>query len=405
MADDEEADPELIALLRQSLGLGTSSQPRPADTGVLDSASYIYNNSIDVAVDMFGTKRAAAHIWQNMQRREYSTQNWSEHELHPKTKDEAALDFIFTMDLLNFCFWSDDLNSKFTVEYHDKQWTGYWGLVAALHRALDEGIPITSPFCWYMTKRSLITKAPATGERDEVDDEAADETPETQKVEASEESGGREDQDPMADSDSELVQKLTKQDGLMAASDDGKETRQDTDKSEPVPDTVPPSQSVEASKSPQTETEEVEEEVLISKELLAHVFRSQTTELLPLLDERLECLHEAGKVLHKHFGGSIAELVRRANESTATLVNLLVQYFPCFRDESRFERRQVKFYKRAQILVADLWAAFNGEQFGKFSDVDKLTMFAVGKSNFAAAASGVLSKFGVKYSGKTRRQK
>lgn len=139
MADDDEADPELVALLRQSLGLGTTSQPRPADTGVLDSAAFVYNNSIDVAVDMFGTKRAAAHIWQNMQHREYNTHTWSEHELHPKTKDEATLNFIFTMDLLNFCFWSDDQHRKFTVGYRGKHWTGYWGLVAALQRALDEG--------------------------------------------------------------------------------------------------------------------------------------------------------------------------------------------------------------------------------------------------------------------------
>ena len=139
MADEDDVDPELIALLRQSLGLGASSQAKPADTGVLDSANHIYNNSIDVAIDMFGTKRAAAHVWQNMQRRAYSTQTWSEHELHPKDKDEATLNFIFTMDLLNFCFWSDSSDRKFTIGYHGKHWTGYWALVAALQRALDEG--------------------------------------------------------------------------------------------------------------------------------------------------------------------------------------------------------------------------------------------------------------------------
>lgn len=35
--------------------------------------------------------------------------------------------------------------------------------------------------------------------------------------------------------------------------------------------------------------------------------------------------------------------------------------------------------KRAQIFVADLWAAFNGEDYGEFNDIDKITMFA-GKS-------------------------
>ena len=43
----------------------------------------------------------------------------------------------------------------------------------------------------------------------------------------------------------------------------------------------------------------------------------------------------------------------------------------------RFEnRKSVRFLKRAQICVADLWAAFDGESFGEFDDIDKITMFA-----------------------------
>lgn len=36
----------------------------------------------------------------------------------------------------------------------------------------------------------------------------------------------------------------------------------------------------------------------------------------------------------------------------------------------------VRFYKRAQILVADLWACFEGESYGHFHDIDTITMFA-----------------------------
>jgi hypothetical protein len=57
-------------------------------------------------------------------------------------------------------------------------------------------------------------------------------------------------------------------------------------------------------------------------------------------------------------------------------VNLLADKFPCFRDSSKFERKTVRFLKRAQIFVADLWAAFGGESFGTFNDIDKITMFA-----------------------------
>lgn len=34
------------------------------------------------------------------------------------------------------------------------------------------------------------------------------------------------------------------------------------------------------------------------------------------------------------------------------------------------------FHKRVQILVADLWACFEGQGHGKFDDIDHITMFA-----------------------------
>lgn len=74
--------------------------------GVLRDAEHIYNNAIDVLVDMYGTKAAAAEIYRSMQEKSYSTETWSQHELHPKMSegfDEVAiLNFVFTMDLLNF---------------------------------------------------------------------------------------------------------------------------------------------------------------------------------------------------------------------------------------------------------------------------------------------------------------
>lgn len=55
---------------------------------------------------------------------------------------------------------------------------------------------------------------------------------------------------------------------------------------------------------------------------------------------------------------------------------MLTENFACFRDETRFNGKRVRLYKRAQILVADLWACFDGEDFGEFNDIDKITMFA-----------------------------
>lgn len=136
---DDEADPELLALLRQAMQgqVITSDEP---ETQVLEGAEYVYNNSIDVAIDSQSTKAAAKMIFEQMQKKEYSTKTWSSQELHPKAEDEGAIDFIFTMDLLNFSFWSERTESeRFAIEYKGKKWTGYLSLVAALHRAIDEG--------------------------------------------------------------------------------------------------------------------------------------------------------------------------------------------------------------------------------------------------------------------------
>ncbi|KAG6029058.1 hypothetical protein E4U41_000483 [Claviceps citrina] len=266
---DDEADLELLDLLRQHLQ-GKLAVEEEADTGVLESAEYVYDQGIDVAIDMRATKQAAETIHRQMQLKKYSTATWSQHDLHPKAKDESTVAFIFTMDLLNFSFWSElPPEERFSIDFRGKRWTGYWSLVAALQRALEEDIPITDPHYW-----------------------------------------------------------------------------------------------------------QNEEECTL--ESLRHVFRSSTDEEMPLLKERLACLRESGKVLYERYNCSIVNLVDAANGSAAELVNLLARDFSCFRDEHSFEGRDkpVRFLKRAQILVADLWACFEGASYGEFHDIDKITMFA-----------------------------
>ncbi|KAJ9604509.1 hypothetical protein H2200_011345 [Cladophialophora chaetospira] len=270
---DDEADLELLAFLRQSLGLEKTNktQPLSQSTRVLESAEWIYNNAIDVAISSGGTKNAAEQIYNLMQQKSYSIGTWATHELHPKlTKDneEDTVNFIFTMNLLNFSFWSELSEiERFAVEYRGERWTGYWSLVAALQRGLEEGYPITSPDFW-----------------------------------------------------------------------------QDRDA---CPDSV-----------------------------LEHIFRSATNEPMPLLSDRISILRDAGDVLYHRFDCRPSNIVRQANGSAATLVNLLAENFSNFRDVTYFQDRQVRLLKRAQILIADLWACFQGVSYGSFSDIDSLTMFA-----------------------------
>jgi hypothetical protein len=53
-----------------------------------------------------------------------------------------------------------------------------------------------------------------------------------------------------------------------------------------------------------------------------------------------------------------------------------VQHFPSFNDTTLYRTHTVRFYKRAQICVADLYNAFAGQQWGEFNDIEQLTIFA-----------------------------
>lgn len=71
----------------------------------------------------------------------------------------------------------------------------------------------------------------------------------------------------------------------------------------------------------------------------------------------------------------------RAARSAARLVRLLTCLLPGFRDEALHRGRQCFFYKRAQILAADLWDAYGRPPIGSgsvyaFEDIGELTMFA-----------------------------
>ena len=97
---------------------------------------------------------------------------------------------------------------------------------------------------------------------------------------------------------------------------------------------------------------------------------------LQLLDRRCEILNELGEVLRARYQGQADRLVAAAEGSAVRLARLLVENLHSFRDEAEYRGRRVCFYKRAQIFAADLRGAFEGQGWGSFADMDKLTAFA-----------------------------
>ncbi|PVV05190.1 hypothetical protein BB560_000284 [Smittium megazygosporum] len=203
-----------------------------------------------------------------MEYEEYSPKTWKKHPLNPKTANEEAVEWIFIVDLLNFCFWTRpvDKDKEFAVTYKGTKYTGYWSLCACINRALDEGIQITTP---------------------------------------------------------EFYSRVT-------------------------------------------------------FDQVSYIFRpdDEHSEPMKMLAERHSILNTTGKILVQNFGGKFLNMLKKAENSSLTLIDLLVNNIPSFNDSIDYMGNELSFYKRAQIVVADIWACFENTGLGYFFDIDSLTMFA-----------------------------
>ena len=121
---------------------------------------------------------------------------------------------------------------------------------------------------------------------------------------------------------------------------------------------------------------------ILEAEYLADLSLDQLKQLLQgrgelqLLEDRLTALNEMGKMLIKDYEGHAHRLVESAGYSALKLARLLAKKLASFNDIAEYQGRKVIFYKRAQIIAADLYGAFNGKKWGRFTDMDKITAFA-----------------------------
>ncbi len=114
---------------------------------------------------------------------------------------------------------------------------------------------------------------------------------------------------------------------------------------------------------------------------------------IPLFPNRLANLQELGRGLLAIGAGSssAAELVRSCNGSALELVARMAAAFPSFNDVAWHDGREVRFFKRGQILAADLAGALDGDELGHFTDLDRLTAFADYKVPQVLRRFGILS--------------
>ncbi len=97
---------------------------------------------------------------------------------------------------------------------------------------------------------------------------------------------------------------------------------------------------------------------------------------LSLFAERWRNVRELGVVLENLWEGEAARLVECAGQNAGRLAQIIAENFASFNDIAVYDYHEVRFFKRAQILVADLWGSFKGQAWGEFDNIDVLTAFA-----------------------------
>jgi hypothetical protein len=233
--------------------------------GVLATTARVIQHANDVRIDRERVEGVADQLLNEPAQ----APGW-EDSLHFRDGTWRTAGWVFVLDALNFCFWSEDPDpaQRWRVEYQDELYDGYWALAAALRRAVDEGRPIWDP-------RYLVDL--------------------------------------------------------------------------PVRD-------------------------------IAHILRPHDLDFpeIPLLPLRAANLHELGRGLLDLYEGpeAAAVMIGGAKRSAAQLIQEIVTRFPSFNDIAIYQGEEVRFYKRAQILIGDLAGAFDGEGLGAFDDLDCLTAFA-----------------------------
>ncbi|KAK5647026.1 hypothetical protein RI129_005490 [Pyrocoelia pectoralis] len=213
-----------------------------------------------VQIESEGIKFLGDLIVKDINSGKLSIETFSQHSVHPKPTDPWALDWIFVVDTLNFCFWHKENEQGWVVDGK----SGYFALCTAINRAVKENVDILNPK-FYST---------------------------------------------------------------------------------------------------------------ITREQLAKVLRSDNSTEIPLLNERVISLHEVGASLLETFQGSFKNCVLQAKNSSTSLLKIITDNFKCYRDEAVYKGHEVSFYKRAQILVADIWACYKNKGLGNFNDIGEMTMFA-----------------------------
>ena len=139
-------------------------------------------------------------------------------------------------------------------------------------------------------------------------------------------------------------------------------------------------------------------EKMTSEQLKDKVFKGDFN----LIDERARMIREVFTIIKNNYEGSCSNFVKQCGKDATKLVKKIIDEFCCFRDQAIYNGKQIFFYKRAQILVSDIYLSYlDIKEVGKNNEendiinftketISQLTMFADYRVPQILKAKGVL---------------
>jgi hypothetical protein len=101
---------------------------------------------------------------------------------------------------------------------------------------------------------------------------------------------------------------------------------------------------------------------------------------LPMLDEKMQILHQVGPVLAQRYSGRFHNFVASCSpklyDNGNGLVDRLVSEFPRFRDVSLYDGHSIKFYKLPQLAIWFLYTSLRKTGKFRLDDLEKMSAFA-----------------------------
>lgn len=106
---------------------------------VLESTESVLAESKFVSIDRAKLKEMCKKWAENP----FETPPWDT-EVHWSSEGPELANYILLLDSLNFCFWPDKGETRWTIDYKGKTIGGYQALAASLKRAVENGLPVIS---------------------------------------------------------------------------------------------------------------------------------------------------------------------------------------------------------------------------------------------------------------------